>query len=42
MWSYEIWSELDAHILRNCWRMEHILLATQNVDFSLVDERGII
>jgi hypothetical protein len=23
---------------RNCWSMAHILLATWNVDFALVDE----
>ena len=25
MWSYEVWSELDAHLIKNCWRMAHIL-----------------
>ena len=40
MWSYEVWSELDAQIVKNYWRMVRILLATQNVDFALVDERG--
>jgi hypothetical protein len=39
MWSYEVWSELDAQIVRNCWRMVRILPATWNVDFALVDER---
>jgi hypothetical protein len=39
MWSYEVWSELDAQIVKNCWRMVHILPATWNVDFALVDER---
>ena len=39
MWSYEVWSELDAQIVMNCWRMVRILLATWNVDFALVDER---
>jgi hypothetical protein len=39
MWSYEVWSELDAQIIRFCWRMAHILLATWNVDFVIVDER---
>ena len=39
MWSYEVWSELDAQIVRNCWRMACILPATWNVDFALVDER---
>ena len=39
MWSYEVWSELDAQIFRNCWGMPHISPATWNVDFSLVDER---
>jgi hypothetical protein len=39
MWSYEIWSELDAQIFKNCWRMVRILPATWNVDFALVDER---
>ena len=40
MWSYEVWSELDAHIVRNCWRMMRILPATWNVDFAMVAERG--
>ena len=39
MWSYEVWSELDAQIVNNHWRMAHILLATWNVDFALVEER---
>ena len=39
MWSYEVWSELDAQIVRNCWRMVCISHATWNVDFALVDER---
>ena len=39
MWSYEVWSELDAHIVMNCWRMARILPTTMNVDFSVVDER---
>ena len=39
MWSYEVWSELDAQIVRFCWRLAHILPATWNLDFSLVDER---
>ena len=39
MWSYEVWSELDAQIVKNCWRMARILRATWNVDFALVDER---
>ena len=39
MWSYEVRSELDAHVVKNCWRMARILLATWNVDFALVDER---
>ena len=38
MWSYEVWSELDAQIARNCWRMARILLATWNVNFALLDE----
>jgi len=37
MWSYEVWSELDAQIVRNCWRMACILPVTWNVDFALVD-----
>jgi hypothetical protein len=37
MWSYEVWSELDAQIVMNCWRMTHTLPTTWNVD--LVDER---
>jgi hypothetical protein len=39
MWSYEVWSELDAQMVRNCWRMARILHVTWNVDFALVDER---
>jgi hypothetical protein len=39
MWSYEVWSELDAQIVKYCWRMACILPATWNVDFALVDER---
>ena len=39
MWSYEVWSELDAQIIRFCWRMACILHATWNVEFALVDER---
>ena len=39
MWSYEVWSELDAQIVRNCWRMARILPITWAVDFALVDER---
>ena len=39
MWSYEVWSELDAQIVKNCRRMTRILPATWNVDFALVDER---
>ena len=39
MWSYEVWSVLDAQIVENCWRMARILHATWNVDFPLVDER---
>ena len=39
MWNSEVWSELDAKIVRNCWRMARILPATWNVDFALVDER---
>ena len=38
MWSYEVWSELDAQLVKNCWRMARILPATWNVDFALVDE----
>jgi hypothetical protein len=30
MWSYEVWSELDAQIVRNCWRMARILLKREN------------
>ena len=37
MWSYEVCSELDAHIVKNCWRMARITPATWNVDFALVD-----
>jgi hypothetical protein len=39
MWSYEVWSELDAQIVKNCWRMAPILPTTWNVDFALVDEK---
>jgi hypothetical protein len=39
MWNYEVWSELDAQIIKNYWRMARILPATWNVDFALVDER---
>jgi hypothetical protein len=39
MWSYEVWSELDAQIVRNCWRMACIVPTTWNVDFPLVDEK---
>jgi hypothetical protein len=38
MWSYEVWSELDAQMVRNCWKMVRILPATWNVDFALLDE----
>ena len=31
---------MDAQIVKNCWRMTHILPTTWNVEFSLVDERG--
>jgi hypothetical protein len=39
MWSYEVWSELDAQMDMNCWRLACVLLATWNIDFALVDER---
>ena len=39
MWSNEVWSELDAQIVGNCWRMARILPTTWNVDFDLVDKR---
>ena len=39
MWSYEVWSKLDAQIIKNCWRMTCILPTTWNIDFSLVDEK---
>ena len=39
IWSYEVWSELDAQIVKNCWRMASILPATWIVDFAMVDER---
>jgi hypothetical protein len=39
MWSHEVWSELDAQMVRICWRMACILPATWNVSFALVDER---
>jgi hypothetical protein len=34
MWSYEVWSELDAQIVRNCSRIARILPTTWNVDFA--------
>ena len=34
-----VWSEVDAHIVRFCWRMVRTLPRTWNVDFALVDER---
>jgi hypothetical protein len=39
MWSYEVWSELDAQIIMTCWRMARVLPTTWNVNFALVDER---
>ena len=39
MWSYEVWSALDAQMVNNCWRMTCILPATWNANFALVDER---
>ena len=39
MWSYEVWSELDAQIAWSCRRMACILPTTRNNDFVLVDER---
>jgi hypothetical protein len=39
MWSYEVWSELDAQLVRSCLRMARILPTTWDVDFALVDER---
>ena len=39
MWSYEVWSESDVHIVKSCWWRTHILLATWVVNFALVDER---
>jgi hypothetical protein len=39
MWSYEVWTELDAQIVKNCWRMTCIFPATRNVVFALVIER---
>ena len=24
MWSYEVWSELNARMVKNCWRMARI------------------
>ena len=27
--------------IKSCWRMARILLSTWNVDFALVDERGL-
>jgi hypothetical protein len=39
MWRVEVWSELDAQLVRSCWRMARILPTTWDVDFSLVDER---
>ena len=39
MWSYKVWSELDAQIGMNSWRMSRMLHATWNGDYALVDER---
>ena len=39
MWSYEVWSELDAQIVKNCWRMVRTLPTTWKVEFALVDEK---
>ena len=40
IWRNEVWSELDAQIVKNCWRVVRILHATWNVvDFTLIDER---
>jgi hypothetical protein len=39
MWSYEVWSELDAQMFMIYWRMTCILPTTWNVDFALADER---
>ena len=39
MWSYEVWNDLDAQIVKNRWRMICIYRATWNVDFALVDEK---
>ena len=39
MWSYAVWSELDAQIVKTCWKRARVLPATWNVDFALVDER---
>jgi hypothetical protein len=39
MCSCEVCNELDAQIVRICWRMVCISPTTWNVDFSLVDER---
>ena len=39
MWIYEVWSELDAQIVKNCWSRAHILSTTWNLEFSLVDGR---
>ena len=38
MWSYKVWSDLDAQIVKTCWRMARILPSTWNVDFAMVDE----
>ena len=40
IWSYEVWSELDVEIVRNCWRMARILPSTWNVDFRLGGRKG--
>jgi hypothetical protein len=39
MWSYKGWSELDAQIVRYCWRIACMLHAKWNVNFALVDGR---
>jgi hypothetical protein len=33
------YGEWDAQIVKNCWRMSHILPTTWNVDCALIDER---
>lgn len=39
VWCYEIWTEMDHQIIKNCWRMSKILPLTWNANFATKDER---